>query len=332
MLFEIDSYKNLLLINMNKRLSSLLVLIFLTLAAFAQQPAPGSNQTKFKLYEDSLKTLGSTIINNENDLERKNANYQFIRTLVNALKIPGSYHYGFDSVKTVSLLYSPDNQFRLFTWHVMNEDGSYRYYGTIQLNTGGALKMFPLTDYTPFIKNPEDSSLTAQHWLGAQYYKIIKEGKENPYYVLLGWKGNTVKTTKKIIEVLSFKNNAPVFGLPIFEGNQKTRKRVIFEYTRQASMLLRYVPEKQLIVFDHLAPRDPKVKADYSFYGPDLTYDGYQLKNGKWIFIQNLDMRNIPEDRDEGYVDPRKQSQDSVQQVNKKPTTSVSAKKNPKKS
>ncbi|MGI4899676.1 MAG: hypothetical protein ACRYFT_13995 [Janthinobacterium lividum] len=304
------------------------MLILLNATAFAQN----ANQPKLKLYEDSLKTLGSTFVNNENDLERKNANYQFIKTFVSALKIPGSYNYHFDSVKTVSIIYAPDNQFRMFTWHVMNEDGSFRYYGTIQLNTNGALKMFPLTDYTPFIKNPEDSTFTAQKWLGAQYYKIVKTGTETPYYILLGWKGNTVKTTKKIIDVLSFNNNAPVFGLPVFEGNKKTRKRVVFEYSRQTSMLLRYVPTQQLIVFDHLAPRDAKVKTDFSFYGPDLTYDGYQLKNGKWNFVQDLDMRNIPEDRDEGYIDPKKQRQDSVTNNRKKPTSSFPAKSSYKKS
>lgn len=308
----------------------LLLIILLKFSAFSQTPT--SNQSQLKLYEDSLKTLGNNIVNNENDLERKNSNYQFIRTFVNALKIPGSYHYKFDSVKTVSQIISPDNQFRIFTWNVMNEDGSYRYYGTIQLNTNGALKMFPLTDYTPFIKNPEDSTFTAQKWLGAQYYKIVKIGTENPYYILLGWKGNTVKTTKKVIEVLSFKNNMPVFGLPIFEENNKTHQRIVFEYSRQASMLLRFVPDKEMIVFDHLAPRDPKVKTDFSFYGPDLTYDGYQLKNGRWKLVQDLDMRNIPEERDATYVDPRKQRTDSIENVRKQATTSFPVKKASKKS
>lgn len=313
-----------------KKQCLLFALVFLNLTAFAQTGI--SNQTKLKSYEDSLKTLGSTVVNNENDLERKNANYHFIRTLVAALKIPGSYDYKFDSVKTVSLLYSPDNLFRIFSWNVMNEDGSFRYYGSIQINTKGALKLFPLTDYTPFLPSPEDSVLTPQKWLGAQYYKIIKTGNEKPYYILLGWKGNTVKTTKKVIEVLSFKNSMPVFGLPVFEGSQKNRKRVVFEYSRQASMLLRYVPSRDLIVFDHLAPRDPKVKVDRSFYGPDLTYDGYQLKNGKWDFVQNLDMRNIPEDRDEGYTDPRKQPSTETSTLKKKPSSSFSTKSSGKKS
>ncbi len=323
MLFPFDKY-----FKLKHKFAGLLLLVLLDTVTFAQN----NSQQKLKIYEDSLKTLGSVLVNNENDLERKNANYQFIRTFVNALKTPGSYQYKFDSVKTASIIYAPDNQFRIFTWHVMNEDGSFRYYGTIQLNTKGALKMFPLTDYTPFIKNPEDSTFTAQKWLGAQYYKIIKTGTEMPYYVLLGWKGNTVKSTKKVIDVLSFSNNAPVFGLPVFNGNKKTRNRVVFEYSRQTSMLLRYVAEKQLIVFDHLAPRDAKVKTDFSFYGPDLTYDGYQLKNGKWNFVQDLDMRNIPEDRDEGYIDPKKQRQDSVTNSRKKPITSSPAKSSIKKS
>lgn len=315
-----------------RKLCSLLIFGLFYQVAFSQNTILNSNQAKFKLYQDSLKTLGSIYVNNENDLERKNANYQFIRTFVAALKIPGSYKFGFDSIKTVSTIYSPDNQFRIFTWNVMNEDGSYRYYGTIQLNTNGALKMFPLTDYSPFIKNPEDSTFTAQKWFGAQYYRIIKIGTEKPYYVLLGWKGNTVKTTKKVIEVLSFKNNAPVFGLPVFEEKQKIKNRIVFEYSRQTSMLLKYIADKQLIVFDHLAPRDAKIKADFSFYGPDLTYDGYQLKNEKWFFVQDLDMRNIAEDRDEGYIDPKKQRQDSVTNSRKKPTTSFPAKNSNKKS
>ncbi|RYE36516.1 MAG: hypothetical protein EOP42_03065 [Sphingobacteriaceae bacterium] len=303
----------------------LLLLILFRFSGYAQL-AP-DNRSRLKTYEDSLKTLGYTLVNNENDLERKNANYQFIKTFVDALKTPGSYHYKFDSVKTVSTIYAPDNQFRMFTWNVMNEDGSFRYYGTIQLNTNGALKMFPLTDYTPFVKNPEDSVFSAQKWLGAQYYKIIKAGAEKPYYVLLGWKGNTVKTTKKVIEVLSFKNNTPVFGLPVFDENAKTKNRIVFEYSRQASMLLRFVADQNLIVFDHLAPRNPKAKTDFSFYGPDLTYDGYQLKNGRWKLVQDLDMRNIPEERDATYVDPKKQRADSIQNTRKQSTSSFPAKK-----
>jgi hypothetical protein len=95
--------------------------------------------------------------------------------------------------------------------------------------------------------------------------------------------------------------------MPVFDGNGKTRDRVVFEYTRQVSMLLRYVPDQDLIVFDHLAPPDPKLKDQRDTYGPDLTYDGYKLRNGRWVYVENLDMRNLPDNHDDDYIDPKKQ-------------------------
>lgn len=282
-----------------KKLLLALLLFTISLPVVAQRGAPTLIQ-----YQDSLQKLSKKMINDSLDMERKNANYAFIKTLVSALKVNNSFLYHFDSLKTISIINSPDNRFRIFSWYVLNDDGSYRFYGTIQMNTGGALQLFPMEDYTPLIKNPEDSVSTTSHWFGAEYYKIISVRAQQPYYVLLGWKGNNVQSTKKVIEVLSFKNNKPQFGMGVFEGNGKTRKRVVFTYTRQVSMLLKYITEKNLIVFDHLAPPDPKMKGKLDTYGPDLSYDGYQLKNGRWQYVENLDMRNMPNDKDKEYIAP----------------------------
>ncbi len=297
---------------MIKKLCLPLLSLLLCLNSFAQHSDQEGRLKQLRLYEDTLKTLGKTFINNENDLERKNANYKFIKTMVSALKIPNSFLFPFDSVKTVSILNSPDNRFRILSWSIMNQDGSYRFYGTVQMNTGGPLKMYPLEDYSPLQKNPEDSVTDNRKWYGAQYYKIVPVYAAKTYYVLIGWKGNTVKSTKKVIDVLSFSNGEPAFGMPIFDGNGKTRKRIVFEYSRQASMLLRYVPEQNLIVFDHLAPPDAKQKNKPESFGPDLTYDGYKLKNGHWVYVEQLDMRNVPDNTsataDKEYVDPKKQA------------------------
>ena len=285
------------------------MLAILPLSVFAQHSDESGRIKQLQNYEDSLISLGKHFINDDNEMERKNANYAFIKTLVSALKIPNSFLYPFDSVKSVSILNSPDNRFRIISWPIINDDGSYRFYGTIQINTGGNLQMFPLNDYSPDLKNPEDSITDNRKWFGAEYYRIIPVYSPKLYYVLLGWKGNTVKSTKKVIEVLSFKDNKPVLGLPVFEGNGKTRKRVVFEYTRQVSMLLKYVPDQNLIVYDHLSPPDPKLKNEHDTYGPDLSYDGYKLKNGVWVHVENLDMRNIPDNHDADYIDPKKQAE-----------------------
>lgn len=289
-----------------------LILLITTLvpgALFAQHTDESANIKQLQAYEDSLKAIGFNMVNDSVEMNRQTANYHFIRTLVNALKIPNSYLYPFDSVKMVTIANSPDNRFRIITWQLTFDDGSYRFYGTIQMNTGGRLLMYPLSDDSPDIKHPEDTITSANKWYGAEYYRIIPVYSPRLYYILLGWKGNTAKSTKKVIDVLSFKDDKPVLGLDVFEGNGKTRKRVVFEYTRQASMLLRYVSDQNLIVFDHLSPIDPKYKNQFDKYGPDMTYDGYKLKNGRWVYVENLDMRNEPQNRDEDYVDPKKQAE-----------------------
>jgi len=291
-------------------MKKLLTLLFLFTWGFAsaQHSDESARIKQLNLLQDSLIRLGKKMINDNNELERKNANYAFIKTLVSALKINNSFLYKFDSLKTVSLLNSPDNRFRIFTWYVMNRDGSYRFYGTIQMNTGGPLLMYPLEDYSPLLKNPEDSVTSSRKWYGAEYYKIIPVYASKPYYILLGWKGNTVESTKKVIEVLSFPDNKPQLGMAVFNGNNKAAKRIIFEYTRQASMLLKYVPDQNLIVFDHLSPPDKKMKDKPQTYGPDFSYDGYKLKNGRWQLVENLDMRNMPDAHDSEYIDPQKSS------------------------
>lgn len=287
-----------------KRSALAFLLIVMATRVFAQQiDAGGLKQLNF--YQDSLARLGRTFINDQNDLARKNANYQFIKTLVTALKIPHSFDFPFDSVKTITLTKSPDDKFRIFSWHVANDDGSYRFYGAIQMKTNGPLKLYGLEDYTPLIKAAEDTVSDNRTWFGAQYYTIIPVSSGRPYYVMLGWKGNNDKSTKKVIEVLSFQNDKPVFGMPVFNGNGKQRKRVVFQYARQASMLLKYVPSQHLIVFDNLAPPDKKSKDRPETYGPDLTYNGYKLKGGEWVYQDNLDMRNVPNEQDDNYADPK---------------------------
>jgi hypothetical protein len=294
---------------MKKTCIALLIISLLPRLLFAQHSDETANIKQLHSFEDSLARLGKMLVNDTEETKRQTANYSFIKTLVNALKVPNSFLYPFDSVKAVSIVNSPDNRFRIITWPLTFDDGSYRFYGTIQINTGGKLLMYPLNDASPDIKNPEDTVTDNHRWYGAEYYRIIPVYTPKLYYVLLGWKGNNIKSTKKVIEVLSFNDDKPVLGMPIFDGNGKTRKRIVFEYTRQASMLLRYIPTQNMIVFDHLSPPDPKMKNQKDAYGPDLSYDGYKVKNGRWVYVDNLDMRNEPENRDNDYVDPKRQAQ-----------------------
>lgn len=294
-----------------KRGLPLLILLFTAITAFGQHTGEAKYRMQLNTFQDSLKRLSFKMINGESEPERYNANYTFIKTLVSALKTPRSYNYEFDSLNTISILTSPDRRFKAFTWHVMNDDGSYRYYGAVQMNDPkGELKMFPLVDYTAGIKNPADTTTTNDKWYGAQYYKIIPVifNVKTPYYILLGWKGNTPKSTKKVIEVVYFKDDKAYFGMPVFDGTkEKTApKRVIFEYARQVSMSLNFDASKNTIVFDHLAPPDPKMQGRFDLYGPDMSYDGFKLTNGRWRLVEDIEMKNPPSKNDDNFNDPRR--------------------------
>ena len=81
---------------------SILFLVILCNAAFAQHSDDNSTTKQLMVYQDSLTALGKKFINNDTEMERMNANTEFIKTLVKALKVSHSFDFPFDSVKQIS--------------------------------------------------------------------------------------------------------------------------------------------------------------------------------------------------------------------------------------
>lgn len=292
------------------------ILIFILCCAFtklnAQHSYPLNNDPKLTAYQDSLRMLSDETFAAKDTETRLEKNAQFVKKFVSALKINGSFNYGFDSLKRISILKSPDNSFRIITWFVPTDDGSYRYYGAIQMpHANGALRLYPLTDNTANFTDA-NAITNNKNWFGARYYEmvpVIVNGKQ-PYFILLGWKGNNQKTTKKVIEVLSFDKNEPVFGKNIFEvaKNGPTKNRVVFEYNKLNTMTLTVDAKVNMIVFDHLAPYDPKMVGNFEYYGADLSFDAYKLAWGKLSLVEDVELKNDPSPNDDFYGRPVKAS------------------------
>jgi len=291
-----------------KHLSLLLILGLVFYLPSKAQTKPAFS-AKMYAQEDTLKMIGVILVNSADETQRKNANFAFIKRLVGILKYPNSFAFPFDSVRTMSIVTDPAKKFRLFTWHVVNADKTCRFYGAIQMNNLTKLELYPLTDRSDDILKPQDSILNPDKWYGAQYYKMITGGdKSKPHFILLGWKGNSAKTTKKVIEVLRFANGKPVFGADVFTYKTKTPKRIIFEFNAQVSMLLRHLPEKNWIVMDHLAMTNAKAASTVAEnYGPDLSYDALKFVGGKWTLLENVDLRNEKSAMDALFNDPKDQ-------------------------
>jgi len=240
--------------------------------------------------EDSIKVYGDSMVNAQNEENRFIASYRIVKTLVGILRIKDSYQHQFDSLLPMQILYAPDNKFRIFTWFVINDNQQYRYFGAIQLNTD-TLNLFPLVDYSDFTDKPEIQTVDNNNWYGALYYQIVPvKQKKKIYYTLLGSNGFTMASNKKIIDILWFsEDNKPRFGAPIIQIGDKTQHRFILEFSNDTWAAMRFVPEEDKIIYDHVLPDDPDLIGFFSQYLPDGTYEGFQWKKNKWQHIDMID-------------------------------------------
>ena len=124
--------------------------------------------------QDSLSSLGLKLVDAQEAGDRFRADSLFTRVLVRSLKVKNSFYFPFDSLITISRIYSPDSAFRVFTWQVSKDENTHRRHGAIQIKTAeGNLKLFPLVDRSYMIENQVDTITNNEWWIGSIYYKII---------------------------------------------------------------------------------------------------------------------------------------------------------------
>ncbi len=274
----------------------LFILYFFVFASSVNaQKIDPANQKILIRKEDSLRSLAKNLIIDTLTASRMRNDSIFIRTLVRALQVKNSFYYPFDSLQGVSKLYAPDSAFRIFTWSLSFDDYYSRQRGAIQFKTAdGSLKLVPLKDFSEFTDKPNDSIRTKDNWIGAVYYNIIKtqhNGKN--YYTLFGFDNNSVRSTKKWIEVLTInEKNQPIFGGALFTFEKDSirkapQHRYSIEYKKEASTLVNYISDEGMILVDHLVSETEEDDKPYTFI-PDGDYEGFKWQNGKWVHIDKV--------------------------------------------
>ena len=275
-----------------KKVLLIIFSIFLFASVTHAQNLTDKDLAYFKKYEDSLKVMQKSIYTAKTDSAKFKNNAKFYRLLDEVLLNTLSFNYPFDSLTDIKRLTSPDKKFRFVMWDVPKADGTYFYFGFIQALHPKTKKyeVYELTDKSISIKNPETYVSDNSKWFGMLYYTIIPC---DDYYTLLGWDGNDKISARKFIDVLSFKKDGtPLFGKAVFKMPKKIPSRVMFEFNAKLTMTLRYNPTSQSIVFDHLAPKEDFLDKQYQFYGPDFSYDAFNLRRGKWNFEEEVDAQN----------------------------------------
>lgn len=279
----------------------LINLAFLPLKGYTQ----GSFSEELVQAEDSLKYYLDSVRTTKIEKNKYYWNNKFRKKLEKTIELPGAFSYPFDKLRTIGKLVSPDKYFRIFNWNVENVDLTQSYFGYILVPDNRKEKVIELLDKSAAIEKPESQSLDNKRWYGCLYYKILVTGTKGRHeYTLLGFDMNNRATKKRLIEVMSFSGNKVNFGAGIFDFDDKTaRKRIVFEYSAEVQMALRYEENNGRIVFDHLSPDNKDAEGLYEFYFPDGSYDALVLEDGRWKFVSDVDVRG---EKTEIYNDPKK--------------------------
>jgi hypothetical protein len=257
---------------------------------------------------DSLNKYGKEIIESSTDEQKAAANTKFKAVLEEVLANNASFDADFSKVEKISVLKA--HQLKIYNWTLPHTDGTYTYFAFIQFKTADKkLIVTELIDKSAELDKLETKTFTANTWFGALYYEIIHDKKiGEDYYTVLGWDGNNLMTNKKVIDVIVVDNKGNIkLGAPIFKMEKRTQRRVIFEYSKNASMSLKYHPKQQQIIFDFLVPSSSRVKGIYEYYGPALdTFDALTLNKNKWVYEKDVKIQLDKSAKDKNWNDPLK--------------------------
>ena len=311
---------------MNKKLIILILSVLFSVEGFSQKAQV------FKDFEIQLKELMNLMFDAPTDNERFNANERFIVVIDEVLSMENSFSYPFSELTRISNLKSSDNRFRIFTWAVVSQDGTYDNFGFVQSKNeaSGKFEVYKLNDKSEEFYNPEYDKSDNETWFGAVYFELLTNKYEDrTFYTLLGVDGNNIYTKRKVIEPIAFKSRSgkPEFGATYFY-KQKDKRRLVFEYNAEARFFMKWddqyyedkskrdkpsfmssifkkkqaptrnkvvelpIVKEYMIVYEVLEPMFEGLEGKTQFYVSSGYVNGLTFDRGRWRLIESVLPRN----------------------------------------
>lgn len=208
----------------------------------------------------------------------------------------GSFDWELDSLKFMKKFVADDRQMALYSWVVPMGESSRLYNAVFQTAEGETYTLKQIADTSYIPKN----QLYAKDWYGALYYEIIPfKSEKRTLYALVGWR-ELADRQQKVVDVLDVSSGELLLGQPLFvhteedfygEKHTITQNRLVFEYDKRITMFIKYNKRKNRIELDNLSPMEV-VDGKVLSYGPDFSVNAYRLKKGRWIFVEDIKVKN----------------------------------------
>lgn len=278
---------------MTTRLKTACLLFFFFAAG---KPLAALTRQEFSRHERSLKVAIREVAKSTNSKQKLALNAAFAAQLEQVLRQDSAFFYAFDSIPHLYRVASQDGLVRIITWNVPTADGQ-KYFGFVLLrSSAGAAHatLHTLRDRRMATRLSEGKALSADEWFGALYTKLVEKRDAHagkPVYTLIGISpnGNGV-SNRKVVDVLSVGDSGKCcFGAPIFVKKNKVASRMIFEYSAEAVMELRYHEDTEQIIFSSLTPMYDQLRGRYESYIPNDGYNALRFEAGRWVFYENIE-------------------------------------------
>jgi hypothetical protein len=250
-------------------------------------------QTRNQDVSVTLEKLFSRLVASHEDSDKLRIN-DSVKFIINSYSESDTvFTHRFTNLKYLGQVTSKNSGLKIITWNLLLKDSASRYYCYFINNTGKMNHLYRLEGKYNDAPVKSDITYSEKNWYGALYYdlRLYKQDKK-PYWVLLGIDYGNPSITRKIIDILSFSpDGGIVFGRKLFATEDVTKYREVLEYSSEVVISLKFLSDKS-IIFDHLVPVSPALKGEKEFYGPDFSFDTYNLEKGIWKFKSDVDARN----------------------------------------
>ncbi len=232
---------------------------------------------------DNIAFHADVMVNAVLDRHRIKAHDIFMASMDSLLVRPGSYDISLDSIPWLAVVHGDD--FRIISWQLRLSDSEYKYGGFIQWPD----RIVNLRDTRPWLNGSSYNTYTPGSWYGCLYYNIIPfESGGKKYYVLFGFNAENQINNSKVADILDLTGAEPRFGVPLFVGKEEERTRLILTYGDVSSVHFIYDPELKAIVHDHLEILPGIGPSGEALAVSDGSMEGWFLKNGKWVYEEEV--------------------------------------------
>ncbi|HBC80218.1 MAG TPA: hypothetical protein DCZ51_16410 [Bacteroidales bacterium] len=241
----------------------------------------------------TLEKLFSRLVASHEDSEKLRINDSVKLIIDSYSETDTVFTHKFTNLKYLGQVTSKNSGLKIITWNLLLKDSASRYFCYLINSTGKKNNLYRLEGRYNDSPLKTDITYSEKDWYGAVYYDLraFKQNK-HPYWVLLGIDYGNPKITRKIIDILSFGPDGKiVFGKKLFVSEDVIKYREVLEYSSEVVISLRFLTDKS-IIFDHLVPLSPGLKGNKEFYGPDFSFDTYNLEKGVWKLKSDVDVRN----------------------------------------